>query len=273
MVAADLMCGRIDVGVTAGTYAMTMTISVAQLEQLRRSAKRLSRSQSIPLSDAQNQLAVRNGFRNWSLMAKHSASAQRTAPHVVAATASAHLVQPRPVLEQPDPRQRYYLHGDQYEPDPSRYYCAHCDVFFGEDHFAEHGPHTGERLLERLETWQKRDQRSQMTWRRPDNAVNILEAGALAARVQYQALRPKFSEWLKAQRNRAQARERLDEIAFMAWDFVTSRGLPTTPKSLRQLQDHYRRRRGAQRPQLDALEAAWDEFLGLGSKAVPCTAP
>ena len=30
---------------------------------------------------------------------------------------------------------RHYIHGDQLESDPSRFYCSTCDVFFPEDHF------------------------------------------------------------------------------------------------------------------------------------------
>ena len=33
-------------------------------------------------------------------------------------------------------KQRFYIHGDRYELDHDRYYCAECDVFFGEAHFS-----------------------------------------------------------------------------------------------------------------------------------------
>lgn len=36
-------------------------------------------------------------------------------------------------------KERYYIHGDRYELDRDRYYCAECDVFFDEQHFA--APH------------------------------------------------------------------------------------------------------------------------------------
>jgi len=42
------------------------------LEQLKRSAKRLAREQSIPLNAAQNRLAVEQGYANFSLLVKDS---------------------------------------------------------------------------------------------------------------------------------------------------------------------------------------------------------
>jgi len=45
-----------------------------------------------------------------------------------------------------------------------------------------------------------------MNWRCPDEAVNLLHESALAARVQYQTLRPAFSDWLMAQGRRLRGR-------------------------------------------------------------------
>jgi len=33
------------------------------------------------------------------------------------------------------PKERHYIHGDQLESDPTRFYCRTCDVFFSEEHF------------------------------------------------------------------------------------------------------------------------------------------
>lgn len=33
-------------------------------------------------------------------------------------------------------KERHYIHGDQLEGDPSRFYCSACDVFFQADHFS-----------------------------------------------------------------------------------------------------------------------------------------
>ena len=254
-VTGDSMCGRIGVEVTAESTAMSTSLSAAQVEQLRRNAKRLGRILSISHSEALDRIAARHGFKNWSLLTKHSKPAsQHSAPP------SAPPPTPASRPEPADPRRRYYLHGDEFEDDPSRYYCAQCDVLFDAAHFASHGPHTGERFLERLERWNKRDWRSKMDWRRPDDAVNLLQESALAARAQYQALRPAFSDWLRAQGRRMRAGERRDDIALMALGLVTGRGLPTRPKSLPQLQEHYQSW-GKQHFELEALGAAWTEFL------------
>jgi len=51
---------------------MTKRLSSARLEQLKRSAKRLAREQSIPLNVAQNRLALEQGYANFSLLVKDS---------------------------------------------------------------------------------------------------------------------------------------------------------------------------------------------------------
>lgn len=253
MVTYGSMCGRIVVEVAGETFAMSTPLSAAQIEQLRRNAKRLARTLSIPYSEALDRMAVQQGFRNWSLLSKHTS---KPGPESSGATTPP----PSPSAAATDPRRRYYLHGDQMEDDPSRYYCAQCDVFFEAQHFATHGRHTGERLLQRLERWNKRDGHSQMNWRRADDAVNVLREPALAARAEYQALRPAFSNWLREQGRRMRTGERRDNIAFMAIGLVSRRDLPTRPKSLPLLVDHYRRW-GRQSHELKALEDAWDEFL------------
>lgn len=256
MVTYGSMCGRIVVEVAGETFAMSTPLSAAQIEQLRRNAKRLARTLSIPYSEALDRMAVQHGFRNWSLLSKHTSRPSKAGPESSGATTPP----PSPSAAATDPRRRYYLHGDQMEDDSSRYYCAQCDVFFEAQHFATHGRHTGERLLQRLERWNKRDGHSQMNWRRADDAVNVLREPALAARAEYQALRPAFSDWLREQGRRMRTGERRDNIAFTAIGLVSRRGLPTRPKSLPLLVDHYRRW-GRQSYELKALEDAWDEFL------------
>lgn len=232
---------------------MTTFISAAQLDQLRRNAKRLGRTLSIPHGEALDRMAAERGFKSWSLLAKHSVG------NTNSPTAS--LEPPSQAQPPADPRRRYYLHGDQYEEDSSRYYCAQCDVFFKADHFASHGLHTNERALSAEEHWAKRDAQSKLTWRRPDNPDNLLRAPALAARAQYQALRPAFSDWLLVQGRRFRDGDRRDDVGFMAASLVRARGLPTTPKSLALLLRHYQRR-GELLRDAEVLDAAWLEFLG-----------
>lgn len=92
--------------------------------------------------------------------------------------------------------------------------------------------------------------------------VNLLRGPALAARAQYQALRPGFSDWLLAQGRRFRNGERNDDISFAGTSLVTARGLPKTPKSLTQLREHYERR-GRHLSSFDVLDAAWAEYLAL----------
>jgi hypothetical protein len=235
---------------------MNTSITPARLEQLRRDAKRVSRLAKIPLHQAQAQIATELGFKNWSLLAKQGKTQKQmgsTQGHMPLATAP--LLAETPTSTRPsDPRKRYYLHGDQSEDDSTRYYCASCDVFFHAEHFnSEHGQHTGERFLESLARWEKRDGMSKANWRRPDDSVNVLKGSALAARVEYQTLRAEFSDWLFARRNGR------DAVSFMAAEVLTRRGLPTTPKSVEQLRRHYARR-GFNHRTLDAFYTAWDDF-------------
>lgn len=236
---------------------MLTSFTPSQMDQLRRDAQRLRKQETLTHYQALDRIAVKHGYRNWSLLAKHSAPAGGAAPGGGAIAQRPPM--PPTSTEPKDARPRYYLHGDQFEDDPQRYYCAQCDVFFQAEHFASHGPHTGERLLDQLERWKKRDWRSKMQWRRPEDATNLLQADALAARAEYQALRPVFSAWLQEQRKRTRSGERRDNVGLMTLELVTSRGLPTTPKSLKQLCYHYERR-GYQRFATEALESAWSEF-------------
>ncbi len=237
---------------------MSTSLSSAQVEQLRRNAKRLGRTLLISHSEALDRIAARHGFKNWSLLSKHSTPASSPAGAIHDTPPTAPI--PSEAKAAWAPRRRYYLHGDRYEDDQSRYYCAQCDVFFDADHFASHGPYTGERYLASLARWAKSGGRSKMDWRRPDDAANLLHESAIAARAQYQALRPAFSEWLQLQRKRTRAGERRDNVGFMALELITSRGLPKTPKSLPLLREHYQRH-GAQHYVQEALEKAWGEFL------------
>ena len=145
------------------------------------------------------------------------------------------------------------MHGYQDEVTATRSCCGQCDAFFDSAHFSRHGPQTGERFLERLERWAKRDARSQATWRRPDDAPNVLEADAQAARAEYQATRQAFSDWLWAQRGEKH------RTGLVARGLMTSRGLPRTPKSLSQLVRHYERA-GKQYFSPNHLFAAWNEL-------------
>jgi hypothetical protein len=72
---------------------------------------------------------------------------------------------------------RYYLHGDQIENKPSKYYCRSCDFSFERSHFADHD-HDPSRMsnhpkyLTTLKSWKVIKRRSPEYYR-PVNAVNL----------------------------------------------------------------------------------------------------
>ena len=224
---------------------MTMSFPPAQLVRFRQEAKKLGREASIPHSEALDRVAVKNGFANWSLLAKHSNSAE--------------VLASRARTPQPEsPRSiRYYLHGDIRETDPSQCYCARCDVFWPHDHLLPVSHHAdgkdGERFLRDLASWNAltRDERGLNF--RPQAAPNILSALATAARDAREAARSPFHRWLDHQRRRN------DPVGDLASDILRDAAFPIGLATRRELEEH-----------LDiygshvkkALRQAWREFKG-----------
>lgn len=145
---------------------MATSFSSVQLERFRRDAKKLSRELSITHSAALDRIAAQQGYKNWSLLAKHSEESWAPSPATVQSTTT------------PLGAVRYYLHGDQVEEDLARYYCARCDAFVDAAHFDDRTIHDNEGHLERflasLKRWSKRSPVSKSGWRRPDDAPNLL---------------------------------------------------------------------------------------------------
>ena len=95
---------------------MTTHLTAAQVERLRRDAKKLAREKSLSLHEAQQQLASERGFTNWSLMIRASSPApepQRPS-HLPDAAVVARMVGRASTV-----MTRFYLHGDAhvYQPD------------------------------------------------------------------------------------------------------------------------------------------------------------
>lgn len=218
---------------------MPSSLPAAQVEQLRRDAKRLARVESIPLYESQDRLAQSKGFKNWSLLAKG-------------------VDQPPSRTKPPAPStRRYYLHGDQYELEPTRYYCAECDVFFDPAHFDEvHRVDHGERALKAIERFEKSPEDFASRVHRPKNAPTVLAAAisaAKAAREAREAARSRFHRWLEQQK------ERDDPVGDLANDILHDKHFPIGAASLPAvrgyLSDHL-----ASREALAALREAWREF-------------
>lgn len=66
---------------------MPSSFNPTEVEFLRRQAKRLSRDAHVRLSQAQDQIAIANGYSNWSLMIRH----RRPVPDAVQPTRSANM--------------------------------------------------------------------------------------------------------------------------------------------------------------------------------------
>ncbi len=201
---------------------MPSSLPAVQIEQLRRNAKRLARQENIPLHESQDRLAQSEGYKNWSLLAKGADQAPARARPPAPST------------------RRYYLHGDQYEPDPARYYCAECDVFFGPEHFDEaHRVDHGERALKATERFEKSPDDFASRVHRPKDAPTILAAAiaaAKAAREAREAARSPFHRWLDKQKDRE------DPVGDLANDILHGKHFPTGTASLpavrRYLTDH-----------------------------------
>ncbi|WP_230943048.1 YozE family protein [Burkholderia multivorans] len=224
---------------------MVSVLSAAQVEQLRRSARRLARDASIPLHEAQDRIAVGQGFRNWSLLVK------RVAPPDFSLA---------PIESQrPELRQRYYFHGDRKESDETQFYCAMCDLFQSAEHFdgREHdATKSVERYLRNVSSWAEQPAFLRRKWYRPDNAVNVLAAAVRdheAARVAREASRSAFHRWVVTQAGRN------DRIGDLAADIQRDEDFPVAEASLASLLAYLKR--VPVRPEvLASMRAAFKEF-------------
>lgn len=227
---------------------MATSFTSSQLERFRREAKKLGRDLAIPHSEALDRIAAQHGFKNWSLLAKHSEGA----PPVPPAT-------PQPVVIAPEPRQRKYLHGDIVEDDPAQCYCARCDLFVELTHFDTHDWHRdgtdSERYLASVTRWGKLPASQKADRRRPDDAPNVLAARAVAEREAFEASRAPFHRWLEAQKGRD------DSVGDLASDACRDKRFPVGAVARREV-EAYVARHGDH--VVRAVRQAWREFAADG---------
>ena len=223
---------------------MAVSFSSSQIDRFKREAKKLVRELSIPHSEALDRIAARQGFKNWSLLVKHSDAA----PAIKDAS-------PVPRKSAPSNQDRYYLHGDQDEDNPVLFYCARCDVFTEAEHFDDPQQHRGEthgeRYLGSLDRWNQRSPESKVNWRRPADAVNLLAGIAMAERDAKEAARAPFHRWLLTQVDRG------DPVGDLAVDARRDKTFPTGASNRREL-ERYLSRHGDH--VVRALREAWREF-------------
>lgn len=228
---------------------MATSFSPAQLERFRREAKKLGRELFITHSEALDRIAAQHGFTNWSLLAKHSVAVQP----------------PDTVKERPSTpsRYRYYLHGDVVEGEPGRCYCARCDVFWELDHFHPTSWHKdgedGERFLSSLAKWNKLTPSERGNRYRPENAPNVLQQEAEAARAAREATRSSFHRWLEGQRGRN------DPVGDLADDVFRDKSFPLGASTRREVEE-YLSRHGAH--VIRAVREAWREFQSPPKKTL-----
>lgn len=220
--------------------------SASDVERMRRQAKALKRELGIELNAAQDQIAKRHGFQNWSILVKNS---DKPVLKVVAQAIAQPPDRPQPI--------RRYIHGDVSETDPQKCFCARCDYMVDLDHFQVDKYHrddtNGGRYLTSLQRWDAMPPSRRRLQYRPKDAVNILELPTALARQAYEASRGPFHRWLERQRARD------DIIGDLASDVFRDRGFPVQATSLDEAREHLEGR-FASDGVLEALTASWKEF-------------
>ena len=148
---------------------------------------------------------------------------------------------------------RYYLHGDQVEHDPSKFYCAQCDFLVEAGHFfSEHLPaQTLERCLNSMQRWERRP-RSETAHLRPIGAANMLEQPARAAVAAWEAARGPFHRWLERQKGKESI------VGDFASDAMGDKNFPTGATTYAEV--HAYLERFASSVAMGALKEAWKKF-------------
>lgn len=241
---------------------MATKISSVQFERFKREAKKLSRELSIPHSQALDRLAAHCGFKNWSLLAKQC-TAGRCAELALASPSTQANTPPVGNASAAAVRTRHYLHGDEVEGKPGKYFCRFCDLAHEANHFGSLVEHSdedhGERYLAEVANWNRI--RGEKYWlRRPHNPANMLKTAALAAQAAFEASRSPFHRWLELQT------ERDDHIGDLARDVLTDKRFPVGERHRRALEG---RLAWHGEHVIRALRAAWREFeAGVGQSQI-----
>ncbi|WP_167081411.1 YozE family protein [Massilia aquatica] len=233
-------------------------ITSAQIEQLKRAAKKLTRTSTFTHADALDHLALENGFKNWSLLAKYSkrSTAAPPVPPVPAPPAAATKL---------SRSRRRHLHGDQAEDDTTKFYCAQCDLFTEAGHFRSQ--HTWDESLQRaldsLNRWERRPSSETMP-QRPKDAVNMLEQPARAAAAAAEAARGPFHRWLEQQKGKDTI------VGDIASDVISDKKFPVGATTYAEVQDYLEH--FASSAAMEGLKEAWKKFQASVKRAEKRTA-
>lgn len=149
---------------------------------------------------------------------------------------------------------RFYVHGDQHEQEPLKYYCRACDHFELADHFSSAGhKDNGQQYFGHLRLWDRAIARWKLPQRRPRSAINLLAAQATEERWASQAARSDFHRWIEQQVGRD------DAVGFIAKDILRDEAFPTTAQT-RDAVVGYVEAVATWAEPVDAVKAAWAEF-------------
>lgn len=231
---------------------MAIPLTLAQVEQLKRRAKKLARDESIPLHEAQQRLAAENGYENWSLLHKHSARTDTAAPLLRAIPFAESMTPELPAIVTGS-LNRQYLHGDQHEVHLSRFYCRSCDEFVAPEHFFE--KHDRQKTLGRafnaLTRWNLlSNENAEM---RPENAHNMLEEEARREAIAFQHSRGAFHIWLEGHKGKD------SPVGDLADDVLGDKKFPVAVRSIEEAVS-YLHSRFASDGAVKAMKQAWRQF-------------
>lgn len=233
---------------------MPTVLSSAQLERLRRDAKKLARDNSIPLNQAQEQLAIERGYARWSLLVAATNLAVKAAEALPVP-----IPEPRAEehVEAPSDAARRYLHGDEIAERQGYFFCARCDAIKPAAHFQRGGQHDDQadnflRFEVALERWERARHDNLRHRHRADDAPNLFAADARAARQAYEASRSKFHKWIETQRHRD------DPVGDLATDIMRDKSFPVDLATKASLMGRLSRHGSHV---IEALEDAWADYL------------
>lgn len=214
---------------------MTIPLTPARVEQLKRAAKKLVRAESIPLHEAQQRLANEYGYAAWSLLHKYSLPALQAGPTVQPARPVTPAAAGTPTFVAGS-RKRQYLHGDQHEEYPTRYFCRKCDDFVAAEHFFEKHDRqeTVGRALEALTRWGRPS--NEDAYMRPDNVHNILEDEARREAAAFERSRGEFHRWLERRKDKN------SPVGDLAADVLADRRFPVGVQSVDEAVSYLRNR-------------------------------
>lgn len=239
---------------------MTTPLTPARVEQLKRVAKKLVRAESIPLHEAHQRLANEHGYANWSLLHKNSIPAVLAAPSTQATRAVIPARTETPAFVAGSTN-RQYLHGDQHEEHPSRFYCRSCEDFVAAEHFFEKHDRreTLGRALDALTRWHRPS--NENTYMRPDNVHNILEDEARREAAAFELSSGEFHRWLERRKGKN------TPVGDLATDVLGDRKFPVTVQSVEEAVS-YLHDRFAPDAAVKTMKQAWRQFeVGQKRKA------